>query len=291
MKTRQLFLTFFILLFIAPVFAQATIGIPVQGIARDADGTARIGQSVINLSFEFYTLNGTQETPLGSPQSQTLSTDSFGVFSTIVDTNGLRPAFANSPVHLRIQEGTTVISDEILNSVPYAIAADNGVPTGAIMPFVGTNSQVPVGWLLCDGAAIPSGIQYNALITLQGNNTPNLQGMFLRGVGTNNLTSETTVLNGVQDDRYLNHGHGDNFSIRANQGGHGHTLRFSDGGQGAGRLPLPADGVGTLSSVGSAEVQGSGTHNHTVDGNVFTSTTGGNETRPVNYGVNYIIKL
>jgi hypothetical protein len=32
-----------------------------------------------------------------------------------------------------------------------------------------------------------------------------------------------------------------------------------------------------------------GAHSHTVIGN--TATTGGTETRPINYGVNYIIKI
>lgn len=300
MKTRNLFLTLFLSFVTITAFAQSTIGIPVQGIARDADGTARIGQSVINLSFELYTLDNTTEIPLGSPQTQTLSTDSFGVFSTIIDTNGLRPAFANSPVYLRISEDGTTISDEQLNSVPYAIAADNGVPTGAIMPFVGTSAQVPVGWLLCDGAAIPSGIQYNALITLQGNNTPNLQGMFLRGAGTNNFTSVTTTLKGVQDDSNLQHSHTATVTVN-NGGNHRHKLTYGNGGGEAGVLAISGDGAGIITDIsGSGFNNGGntprphsmplgGTHGHSASASIADS--GSTESRPVNYGVNYIIKL
>lgn len=53
-----------------------------------------------------------------------------------------------------------------------------GTPVGVIWAYYGATA--PVGWLLCDGAAIPA--QYVALITLVGANTPNLKGKVVVGV-------------------------------------------------------------------------------------------------------------
>ncbi len=224
MKSRQLLLALIAILFALPIFAQSAIGIPVQGIARDNNGTARINEQII-LNLELYYVEGGNETLLYTPaQQETLTTDNFGVFSTIVNTTGRRPVFASKTIFLRIKEGGNTISDEQLNSVPYAIAADNGVPTGAVMPFVGATA--PEGWLICDGAAIPNGQQYDALKALYGNNTPDMKGMFLRGAGVNGTfnTSIKPILNTLHDDFFEDHSHGHNISVINNQGGHNHRL-------------------------------------------------------------------
>ena len=39
---------------------------------------------------------------------------------------------------------------ERIGAVPYAVEADNGVPTGSIQAYVG--QAIPSGWLLCDGS-------------------------------------------------------------------------------------------------------------------------------------------
>lgn len=286
MKSRNLLLTLITIFTALTAVAQTSIGIPVQGIARDANGAARI-DTPVNLTFDLYYLEGGNEVLLYTPsQVESLTTDSFGVFSAIVNTAGRRPLFGSKEIFLRILESGTVISNEQLNSVPYAIAAYNGVPTGAIMPFVGTSAQVPDGWLLCDGAAIPNEPEYDDLKNLQGPNTPNLQGMFLRGAGTNNLTSVTTVLGDVQDDSNLQHTHGNNIKVADNGGAHSHTMFLGDGGG----LPSSGSVVGgdAIGNTGNGNTRDA-SHNHTMQGSIFND--GGNESRPVNYGVNYIIKL
>ena len=131
----------------------------------------------------------------------------------------------------------------------------------------------------------------NLIGLLGSNNAPDLQGMFLRGAGTNNLTPETTVLNGTQDDIFQSHLH--NVSLFTNNiGNHSHSTAFSTrnitgGGGTTMNSELTSDGQFTRSTSTT------GAHTHTVNGN--TNSTGGiineEETRPVNYGVNYIIKL
>ena len=76
-------------------------------------------------------------------------------------------------------------------TVPYAIHAQNGAPTGSITAFTGEADEVPQGWLLCNGDAIPSGAYYDKLRELVGNNTPDLRAMFLRGTGENTVTRDS----------------------------------------------------------------------------------------------------
>jgi microcystin-dependent protein len=187
----------FVLLFVAVSItnAQTTTGIAIQGIARDDVGAARHGQT-INLMLEIYyndPITSTATTILS--QEKQLITDPKGVFSTvIVVTSEERVKIANNVAKLRITDiGSNppiMVSEGLLEPVPYAVAADNGVPTGAIMPFVGLT--VPAGWLLCDGAVIPA--IYTKLIGLLGGatTTPDLRGQFLSGA-TSNTTLNTEI--------------------------------------------------------------------------------------------------
>lgn len=72
------------------------------------------------------------------------------------------------------------------NSLSAAGAGGLSVPLGTILPYAGTGSSVPAGWLLCDGASYqPS--QYPELFSLIGNTYGSNQGQFrvpdLRGRG------------------------------------------------------------------------------------------------------------
>jgi hypothetical protein len=210
------------------------------------------------------------------------------VFSSIIDPGFINnEIFSNKKVFIRINNGTVQLSREPLNVVPYAISANNGVPTGAIMPFIGT--AVPTGWALCNGAALPG--TATELIAMVGSNAPNLQGTFLRGTGVS-VTNDRSgpALRSFQDESFLSHNHTGSISIN-NNGNHSHALNFTDGGGGKGQLPGYADAVGfkTEDSNGTNSVGFSGQHIHT--GSVSINSNGGIETRPVNYGVNYIIKL
>ena len=289
MKTKQLLLSLS-LLFVATInYAQASFtsaGIAVQGIARDANNTA-IQDATVALEFSFFYYISGNENPVLSPFIKNVVTDNFGVFSTIIDpladNNQL---FSNYKVWLRIKNGTTVLSEAVLNHVPYAISANNGVPTGSIMPYMG--NVEPTGWVMCNGQSITAINGSEALIAMVGNNAPNLQGMFLRGAGTNPQTPVTTVLGQIQDDAFEKHKHSDNFSIPSG-GIHKHIWTESKV-----TVPAGADyGVTWTTSGGTAphETTGNdGGHSHTLNGGITDSGTI-LETRPVNYGVNYIIKL
>jgi hypothetical protein len=297
MKTKQLLLTILFLFTVTFNYAQVSFtnaGIAVQGIARDANNTAITNGEKLTLKFLFYYMEANVEKIAFQNSDPNITPDIFGVFSHVIevdpDTNEL---FSNHNMWLRIQTQigtvTTTISDEQLNHVPYAISANNGVPTGTIMPFVGRPADVPIGWQLCDGTPIPARATRLKELLSPETAVPDLQGMFLRGAGgTGNHVGP--IVNAIQEDGIRKHKHPDNFSIPTS-GAHKHTIGFNetlfepDGSNRLNAYTYQGEDEYIETNVGTPD----GEHGHTIDGEV--GDTGITETRPVNYGVNYIIKL
>ena len=307
---KKVILTLTALFFTLLSFSQ---GIAVQGIARDANNTARVN-TLLTLQFQVYYRDGATEVIIYNDPSD-VTTDFFGVFSHVIDLTadaGTVTEFGNQELWLRISEGSTVISEAKFNRVPYAYAASNGVPTGSIMPFIGTTA--PVGWLLCNGDAIDIVPHTAALRSLLGgNNTPDLKAMFLRGTGVsdeihrntsdlNPISYEGPALNEIQLDANKSHSH-DTSTARADfAGSHDPS---NNGHDRIGRLPINAvdrtttAGGSTLDAfagnpaiemdlLSSAAIRPTPDHEHALIGDTATE---GTEARPINYGVNYIIKL
>ena len=302
---KKVILTLTVLFFTLLSFSQVSEGIAVQGIARDANNTAYTGENVI-LTFEMYYMNVNAEVGVYTSQPTTVSIDSFGVFSHVItlgEDEAVLTQFNNRQLWLRISAGDTVISNEVFKRVPYAYAARNGVPTGSIMPFIGTTA--PLGWLLCDGGTIDEVPHTLALRDLLGgvSTTPNLQGMFLRGAGTSPLSTTTAVKEGpalmsTQEDSNKSHIHNKGSLTMDIKGNHNHHITY--GGKTYNRVVTvgTTDAVtastvdatnGELDVINSSVMPTRGDHKHNITGNVGGS--GGAESRPVNYGVNYIIKL
>ncbi len=309
---KKVILTLTALFFSLLSFSQ---GIAVQGIARNANNTARVN-TLLTLQFKVYYIHQATEVSIYNMSSE-VTTDFFGVFSHVIDIEddaGTVTEFGNQELWLRISEGSTVISEAKFNRVPYAYAASNGVPTGSIMPFIGTTA--PLGWLLCNGDAIPTAPHTVALRSLlRGSNTPDLQGMFLRGTGTSPLSTATVVKEGpelmsTQQDSNKEHSHNEGSLDTAADGDHNHHTVDANGTmynkmtRASGDRPnqwYPFGSEGNTSYASSTYVakrldlqnnviqKDSEKHKHTISGAV--EATGGIESRPVNYGVNYIIKL
>jgi hypothetical protein len=305
MKTKNLFLTV-VLLFIATFnYAQTSAeasGIAIQGIARDANNTARIN-TPITLTFGLYYLNGTTIVPIGSPIDANLTTDNFGVFSYVLEAGVENNAImANHQAYLKISEGNTTISDEKLNHVPYAIAANNGVPTGSIMPWVGPANAVPSGWVLCNNQSLTDIVGSENLIALVGNNAPDLRGRFLKGAGTEVEDNvEPVLVNETQNQststKQHSHGAGTleasiaNATAQSGQqtvpvttnAGSWEFLFLQVGAPNA-TVQFPV----TVTAGGSNSIL---SHEHDVAGDTSQSTIDNSEVRPSTYGVHYIIKL
>lgn len=162
-----------------------------------------------------------------------------------------------------------------------------GVPVGTIVAFGG--EKIPDGWLLCDGrtfnvALNPEyqtlsdaiGTSWGGNSTLKTFNLPDLRGRFLRGVDyglgrdpdANSRTKSNEGGNAgdkvgsLQGDLFLNHSH---------------------------TLNIPSkDAIGSASE--KAQFVRSGWQGNWLSGDLYTNSQGGNETRPKNVAVNWIIK-
>jgi len=267
-------------------------GMSIQGIARDENNAAIANIDQLALVFTVYYLNSAGAEVSILIKSANVKTDNFGVFSYVLDFNEAQYGLISSQsAYLKVVQGSVVFSNEKLQAVPYAIFAQNGVPTGSIMPFIGTTA--PNGWLLCDGKPFTDDVTTAKLKALLGSTTtPNLNGMFLRGAGTASTGQTGPALKTVQQDDFKLHVHNVNLSTN-NWGQHTHTTTFlnddynNGGGSTGSGLTKDANNVST--SQHTLTTSADGAHSHTVQGD--SGNAGGTETRPVNYGVNYIIKI
>jgi microcystin-dependent protein len=178
--------------------------------------------------------------------------------------------------------------------VPYAI---NGVPPGTIVAF-GADNNVPTGWLLCAGSQVSRTTYARLFATIgttwgagNGSNTfhlPDLRAMFLRGA---NLTRQDEYqdpdnllrmasANGTNNGNVVGSFQKDDFER--------HRHSYSD-----------STPVGTaVSGAIEVDVYDTGSNDSIYKDDVSRQTgytagslgNGGNETRPQNAYVNYIIK-
>ncbi|WP_165733294.1 tail fiber protein [Polaribacter sp. 20A6] len=300
MKSKLLLLTILMLLSTIATYSQTTAsasGIAVQGIARNGSNTALINKQIKFTFTIYYKSGGDQEV---HSEDATITTDAFGVFSHVIDIPAAAfSKFSNKILWLKIKDEVNEISNEVFKHVPYAIAANNGAPTGSIMPYIGTDA--PEGWAICDGRVLTSIAGSEELSNLlPTSRLPDLRGMFLRGTGTNDNTNYSNnvgpALNSIQGDGIKSHLHEVDL-IASGAGAHNHDII---------RGPLDnisgvttsfhtlTDTGGTNEAWGSINGGENATstepnHTHPVKGN--TKLGGIVETRPVNYGINYIIKL
>jgi microcystin-dependent protein len=296
-KLNVLLLVIFSLLLNAKTNAQTAVlssGMSIQGIARDNSNQALANMDQ-DLVFTVYYYIGASTTPtVIQTRTATVRTDNFGVFSYVfVIDQAQFNLISNNSSYLKVSNSASVVfSDEKLQTVPYAIYAQNGVPTGSIMPFIGT--VAPIGWLLCDGTAIPSGSFYDNLRNLAGANTPDLRAMFLRGTGSGNGKVGPALKEVVQDDVKA-HLHAVTLTT-SNDGSHWHPLNrrsnSDNGAYDAGDSKVSEESAVTTNRqiIGQFSTLNAGSHTHTVNGNTAVNGSA-TETRPINYGVNYIIKL
>jgi hypothetical protein len=300
MKKSILLLTVLFLSF--NLFAQK--GISFQGIARDAAGNAIAGETVTVI----FTIGSS------FTETQNLATDDFGIFSATIgsiETGDFESlVFANIDENLKVEVDGVTIYDDKFNTVPYAKAAENGVPVGSIMPWAGAVTsgaalEEPIaGWVVCNGATMSTDAKYDELKNVLGsawgtNKVPDLRGTFLRGV--NNGRADDYNDPNAADRQPVNSGNsGDKVGSfqRDELESHDHTGDTSEDGRHrhtwSDSYATDEDGDGTTSILLDGENDGTYTetttwedaHNHTLN----IDNEGGDETRPVNAGVNFIIK-
>ena len=292
------------------IFAQANVtssAISVQGIARNDQNNA-VANSSISVTAELFYFNSSAPTTPVTILTRTgnVNTDAFGVFAFVVDIGSSDfVKITNSEAWIKISSGGIKFAEEKLMTVPYALHAQNGSPTGSIMPYVG--STAPAGWMICDGSSIPVSDATLALRTILGSggslatNVPDLRGMFIRGTGTNGTAGYTSnagpSAKAFQGESVGTHNHTQQGSFNTSTvGDHAHEIYGHSGGTTASTVSRVALRTTVENPAGGNDdapygTTGAGSHNHTVTISGNTTNNSGTETRPVNYGVNYIIKI
>ena len=290
---------FFLLISSFGLNAQAIVSsssIAIQGLLKNEQGEPLVNLSGLELDFKVYYLNSSNNETTIKSISDEVKTDAFGVFNYVITLNESQVnSVSLYAAYAKVTIGSTEIFDQQLRAVPYAIHAKNGYPTGTILPYMG--EEAPAGWLMCNGQTIPNNYFHTDLISLVGNSTPNLNAMFLRGTGTRSVSSKSYSgedLGNYGYDRNPNHRH--NINVTTSEAGeHRHPIRRDSYGS--------SDGFALYSTSNSDEgfynenndnlMARNGNHSHNFSGNTSYSGTFINtwEQRPVNYGVNYIIKI
>ena len=157
------------------------------------------------------------------------------------------------------------------DSVIDLTSSDSRVPSGIIAMWSGSSSNIPLGWLLCNG----------------DNGTPDLRNRFIVGAGasyspgnTGGSDSVTLTINQIPS-------HSHDFSLSAlASGSHTHTCNgVVSSAQSGGYATQSARG-------GTVTTSSSGEHTHAVSGSI--SNTGGgqsHENRPPYHALCFIMKI
>jgi microcystin-dependent protein len=161
------------------------------------------------------------------------------------------------------------------------------VPTGTIVMWYGSGANIPGGWAPCDGGTYGRSDNTGTITT------PDLQGRFVVGVGSNGVSTYTAHDTGGQDSVALSvaelpaHRHFISLST-STAGNHSHGMG-GDWGQHDGNGSGGEDG---LEDVGNRSTGNAGNHNHSVNGNSqFTGSDAPHENRPSFHALIYILKL
>ncbi len=184
-----------------------------------------------------------------------------------------------------------------------ARATDDGMPVGTIIAWGGVSSSVPANWMLCNGKALSKSV-YKELFTAIGTswgsaddkfNLPDLRGRFLRGedAGTHrdpdaknrkpcNPGGSATGVGSVQDDMMQNHTH-DQAPHSHNFEDHNYSANAQAGLDWQFMRPNPSTERSGLPST--AYIMGAKTYK------TKSQVKTGEETRPKNASVNFIIKV
>lgn len=275
-------------------------GFSYQAVIRQADGTVRANES-LNLTAELM-----QSDVAVYSETHVAETNEFGAFTIIIGEGATGQTYtpaifmntdSTSTVNtiLKItEEGGNLLSETAILGVPFAevakvaLTAHVDFPAGVIMPFAGPEDKIPPGWMLCNGDTL-SKAEYPSLYDVIGTswgeptpsafNLPDLRGVFLRGVNGDADDSFKDPDNGVRISRHEGGATGNlTGSFQSEQlKSHKHWWIYG--------YEQDDDGYGGSNAEFTFRTS------NTVPDNIQPiEAYGGNETRPSNAYVNYIIK-
>jgi microcystin-dependent protein len=190
-------------------------------------------------------------------------------------------------------DGDTLSASKLNANFQALAATGDATPTGTIVAFAG--STAPTGWLLCDGSQV-SRTTYTALYAVTANaygsgdgstsfHLPDLRGRFLRGVDSSagvdpDKATRTAMNSGGNTGNLVGSVQGDAYKS------HSHRALSMSGLNDTNLLQVRWAFVGGGGSLIGPQLYVA----NSVNGMPYLENTGGNETRPVNAYVNFIIK-
>ena len=195
------------------------------------------------------------------------------------------------------------LSPHTPGNIPLLDVYQHFCPTGSIVAYIMPTS--PYGWLICDGSEI-NRLQFQSLFNVIGTtfgegdgiytfSLPDYRGAFLRGSGNNGNTNHNgPSLNQTQNDSLGVHNHRATSTV--NDSGHSHTqTTINDDFNNSSEEGYPNYTKPSYPNYDSAGTkEWSATINPSTTNITVSTTTDlcGNsvETRPYNYGINWIIK-
>lgn len=296
----------------ASTLAAQEIPISVQGVVRNTDGSV-FPTGNYSMRFRIYTV-ATGGTAIWTEEQNGIRIEG-GVYSVLVGkVTPLGSIPFNQTLYLgvSVDGGTELSPRATFTAAPaarYALRSPGSTPAGMVVAYAGPLSQVPDGWLPCDGRALKSTdfpTLYDRIGTTYGNgsagmgagsgtnfNAPDLRAEFIRGLDRGRGVDANRTVGSFQNWATASPVNKLLVTLQS-VGSHTHSFTSINLFTGSGVSVVDGSGVtaGNIfttfagSAVISGNVQTAGAHTHTV------SVAGGGdaETRPVNTAVHYFIK-
>lgn len=172
-------------------------------------------------------------------------------------------------------------------------ALPQAVPTGSVHMMATTT--VPSGYLKCNGAAV-SRTTYADLFAIVGTahgagdgsstfNVPDLRGEFVRGWDDSRGVDSGRNFGSSQSDQNAQHNHSATATSTVTDPGHFHDVPYSNSDSGDGVIEESGTGFSGVEPTNSA------TTGISVSTSVTVANQGGNEARPRNIAMMYVIKI
>jgi microcystin-dependent protein len=212
--------------------------------------------------------------------------NSIEKFTEVDDNNSTIIKLGNKLKELQTDNGN--LTDSLLATGVITSNFTNPVPIGSITPFF--SSTLSSGWLLCDGSPIDT--KYAELISIVGNNTPDLRGRLIVGSqGKGNYLKDRPLLQPGGEDTHIltindipSHNHSINDS-----GNHQHTYTSpvdTETVSNNGHFFANIEGNTTSNAIGDG-TDAAGNHTHTIE---FTGNDEAHENMMPSLALNYIIR-